>query len=157
MNKLMIVGNLTKDPAFRVTQNGHSVCDFTVAVNGRKQQNVQETSFFRVTAWDRLAETCQQYLAKGRKVLVMGPVAARPWQSEQDGSLHADLTVTAYEVEFLSSRAEAGEAVPPAQTPPPPAYAPPKSQQTQQTYLRDPAFTQDADGFTEVEVDELPF
>ena len=77
MNKLMIIGNLTRDPEVRSVQGGYTVCDFTVAVNNtRRNQNQAEgqndATFFRVTTWNKLAENCSQFLKKGRKVCVVG-------------------------------------------------------------------------------------
>ena len=104
MNKLTIIGNLTKDPELRTTTNGTSVCSFTVAVNRkRNQQNGQpEVDYFNVTAWRERGETCAKYLAKGRKVAVTGPVSVRVWES--NGKHGANMEVTADEVEFLSPR-----------------------------------------------------
>ena len=110
MNKLILIGNLTRDPELRTTPQGLSVCDFTIAVNRRGgQQN--EADFFRVTAWRQLGENCAKYLAKGRKVFVSGPVSARTYQA-QDGSTRVSLEVTADDVEFLTPRQEQA----PAQT-----------------------------------------
>lgn len=100
MNKLTIIGNLTKDPALRTTPQGLSVCDFTVAVNRRGKD---ETDYFRVTAWRQLAEICAKYLAKGRKVCVVGAVSARTYQAN-DGQTRVSLEVAADVVEFLSPR-----------------------------------------------------
>ena len=70
MNKVFIVGNLTRDPELRSTRDGISVCSFTVAVN-RRVRNAEagqpEADFFRVTAWRALGENCSKYLSKGRK------------------------------------------------------------------------------------------
>jgi len=142
MNKLTIIGNLTRDPELRTVGAGISVCDFTVAVNrrNRSQQNggQPETDFFRVTAWRQLGEICAKYLAKGRKVCVVGPVSARTYQAN-DGSTRVSLEVTAEDVEFLSSRNDdqaAGYVAPAASAPAPMAQN---------------------SGFTAVETDELPF
>ena len=112
MNKLTIIGNLVRDPESRTTQDGKTVCNFTVAVNRRKTQNGQqpEADFFRVSVWNQLAENCQKYLAKGRKVAVVGPVSVHVY-SGQDGSPKANLEVAGNEVEFLSS-ANSGDAAP---------------------------------------------
>ena len=143
MNKLTIIGNLTRDPELRTVSSGISVCDFTVAVNRRRvgQQNggQPETDFFCVTAWRQLGENCAKFLAKGRKVCVMGPVSARTYQAN-DGTTRVSLEVTADDVEFLTSRAESeamgGYAAPSAPAPAPMAQN---------------------SGFTAVETDELPF
>lgn len=153
MNKLTIIGNLTRDPQLRTTQGGVSVCDFTVAVNRRmssqQRQNGQqaEADFFRVTAWREMGENCSKYLAKGRKVAVVGAVSVQTYTGN-DGVTRASLEVTADEVEFLTPRTEgaapAGTAAP-APAAPPAAPAPSSA----------PAPHQMA--FTEVETDDLPF
>ncbi len=111
MNKLTIIGNLTRDPETRVTQSGSSVCSFTVAVNRRGQDD--KTDFFRVSAWNKTGETCQKYLAKGRKVAVTGPVSVSTYTG-QDGKAYANLEVMAQDVEFLTPRAEQTEQTPAA-------------------------------------------
>lgn len=104
MNKLVIIGNLVRDPESRVTQSGISVCTFTVAVNRRRQQEGQpEADFFRVTAWRQLGENCGRYLAKGRKVAVVGPVSITTYTGN-DGQTRAQMEVTAEDVEFLTPR-----------------------------------------------------
>ena len=104
MNKLTIIGSLGKDPELRTTQSGINVCTFSVAVNNRKG----ETTWFRVSAWRGLADTCSKYLAKGRKVAVVGSVSAQAYMGS-DGTAKASLEVTADDVEFLSSRNEQSE------------------------------------------------
>ena len=107
MNKLTIIGNLTGDPEMRTTQSGKSVCNFTVAVNRKKTQNNQNpgADYFRVSAWEQRGEVCAKYLSKGKKVCVIGTVAARAYTTSK-GEVAASLEVTADEVEFLSSRNE---------------------------------------------------
>ena len=134
MNKLHIIGNLTADPQSHTTNDGKEVCNFTVAVNRRKKvQGQPEADFFRVAAWGKQAGPCQQYLAKGRKVAVVGPVSVSTYQA-QDGSTRATLEVFAEDVEFLSSASSNTAEQEPA--------TPPADQQG---------------GFTAVETDELPF
>ena len=106
MNKLTIIGNLTRKPELRTTSAGVNVCDFTVAVNRRNrnkdaQSNQPEADFFRVTAWRERGELCAKWLDKGSKVCVVGPVSVRTYQAA-DGSTRASLEVTADEVEFLN-------------------------------------------------------
>lgn len=146
MNKLTIIGNLTRDPELRTVRDGISVCSFTVAVNRRNSRqsaaNGQpEADFFRVTAWRQLGENCAKFLAKGRKVCVMGPVSASTYTAN-DGSTRVSLEVTADDVEFLSSRNDDGA---PAYNNAAPAAA------------AAPAPTAQNNGFTAVETDELPF
>ena len=102
MNQLTIIGNLTKKPELRYTQDGTSVCGFTVAVNRKKTRNNPDpgADYFNVNAWRGLGENCAQYLDKGKKVCVIGKVGLRVW--EKDGKHGASLEVTADEVEFLS-------------------------------------------------------
>lgn len=99
MNKIIIIGNLTGDPAIRTTRDGISVCDFTVAVNGRRKEDPAQ--FFRVSVWRQLGENCHKYLAKGRKVCVTGSVSAHTYQGN-DGVTRVSLDIQASEVEFLS-------------------------------------------------------
>lgn len=101
MNKLTIIGNLTRAPETRTTQSGKNVCTFTVAVNKRNRD--QDPDYFRVKAWDKMGENCGRYLGKGRKVAVVGPVSVSTYTAN-DGTTRAQLEVTANEVEFLSSQ-----------------------------------------------------
>ena len=107
MNKLFITGNLTKNPELRTTSAGKEVCTFTVAVNRRKTGNNQqpEADYFRVSAWDGLAKSCGQFLAKGRKVAVVGSVSVHTFQT-QTGETKAQLEVSASDVEFLSPKGD---------------------------------------------------
>lgn len=108
MQILTIIGNLTRDPETRTTTSGSTVCSFTVAVNRRKKAEGQpEADFFRVSAWNQLGDNCQKYLAKGRKVCVIGTVSAHAYTT-QDGKAAASLEVMANNVEFLSARGETG-------------------------------------------------
>lgn len=106
MNKAILIGNLTRDPEMRRTQDGTSVCNFTLAVNRPKRDGEPEADFFRVTAWRALGENCCKYLAKGRKCCAVGPVELQSYTG-QDGETRYSLCVTAESVEFLSSQAEA--------------------------------------------------
>lgn len=112
--RTVIVGHLGRDPEMRYTPSGTSVTNFTVAVNrkwtGQDGQAQERTTWFRVAAWDKLAELCNQYLSKGRLVLVEGDVEASAFTS-QDGEPKASLELTARTVRFLSG---AGADNPPA-------------------------------------------
>jgi single-strand DNA-binding protein len=113
---IIIVGNVGRDPEMRYTPSGQAVTSFSVATNRQYSNNngetVKETIWFRVSAWGKQAETCNQYVKKGSKVLVEGRLTADPatggpriWTS-QDGSPRASFEVSAGTVRFLSSRAE---------------------------------------------------
>jgi single-strand DNA-binding protein len=137
MNKITIIGNLTKNPELRSTQDGTAVCGFTVAVNRPKSKADRDNNrepgadYFNVNAWRGLGENCAKYLEKGRKVAVVGRVSLRTWEKEDKHG--ASLEVLAEDVEFLSSRTE---------TATPAAPAPQIDPQS---------------GFQEVETDDLPF
>lgn len=135
MNKLTIIGNLTKDPELRSTTSGINVCSFTVAVNRRRPQEGQpEADYFQVSAWRERGENCAKFLQKGKKVCVIGPVSVRTYTAN-NGETRAQMEITADEVEFLSPR------ISDAPTPKEPQYA------------VDPAT-----GFEQVnDLDELPF
>ena len=115
---LILAGNLGRDPEMRYTPAGQAVTSFPVATNRQYTNNngetVKETIWFRVSVWGKMAETCNQYLKKGSKVLVEGRLTADPatgapriW-SGQDGKSRSSFDVSAQTVRFLSSRNEAG-------------------------------------------------
>lgn len=109
MNKLTIIGNLTRDPETRTVSSGSTVCSFAVAVNRSNPQKGQpDADFFRVSAWNKRGEVCQKYLAKGRKVAVVGPVSVSSYEAK-DGSTRFSLDVFAEDVEFLSPKQEASD------------------------------------------------
>ena len=105
MNKVFLIGNLTRDPEMRSTQSGVPVCNFSIAVNRRfrnAQTGQQETDFLNIVAWRQLAELCGRYLTKGRKVAVTGSIQTRTYEA-QDGSKRSAFDIVADEVEFLTS------------------------------------------------------
>jgi len=106
MNKLFITGNCTKDPELRTTTSGKNVCSFTVAVNRRKKvQGQPDADFFRVSAWEGLADVCAKYLQKGKKVAVVGSVSIHVYTNSK-GEAGGNMEVRADEVEFLSPAGE---------------------------------------------------
>ena len=122
----IIIGNLGNDPDLRYTIAGVPVCTMSVAVN-RKWTNAdgtpgEETKWFRATAWRKLAETCNQYLSKGRQVMVIGRVAASAFTG-QDGSPRASLELTADTVRFLGGSNGGGREVHDEGAPAPAAMA----------------------------------
>ena len=151
MNKVILIGNLTRDPELRTTPAGDSGCSFTVAVTRRRGSNAEagqpEADFFRVSVWRQQGENCAKYLSKGRKVYVSGPVTCRTYVGN-DGQTRASLEVTANEVEFLSSRNDQGEA-PAAYAPAAPAPRPANNA----AYGSAPQ----GGGFVQVDEEELPF
>lgn len=104
MNRIFLIGNLTKDPELRSTNSGVTVCTFTIAVNRRFAKDGEKVAdFFNINAWRQLGETCSRYLAKGRKVAVIGELQPRTYEAK-DGTTRTSLDVTADEIEFLSPK-----------------------------------------------------
>lgn len=109
LNKVMIIGNLGKDPEMRFTANGSSVVQFPVAVSRniptQDGSRREETEWFNVVAWNKLAELCNQYLQKGRRVYIEGRLQTRSWDG-QDGQKRYRTEVIANEVQFLDTQRE---------------------------------------------------
>ena len=103
MNKIFLIGNLTRDPELRATKTGKSVCSFSIAVNKRFAQDNETAQFFRINAWGKIGETAAKYLAKGRKVAVVGELEGRLFEGK-GGRQMLSLEVNADEIEFLSPR-----------------------------------------------------
>lgn len=116
MNKITIIGNLTRDPEHRTTRDGVGLCNFTVAVNMRNGEN-QTVQYFRVTAWRGLGDICAKYLKKGQKVCVVGPAILNKF-TDPEGITRSTMEITAQDVEFLSVRGDRGEAEPSAEEKP---------------------------------------
>ncbi|NIS79571.1 MAG: single-stranded DNA-binding protein [Anaerolineales bacterium] len=115
--KIILVGNLGRDPEMRYTPSGQAVCNLNIATNrtwSRDGEQQKETAWFRVTVWGRQAETVHQYLRKGRTVLVEGRLNPdengnpRVWTGN-DGQARASFEVTAQTVRFLGGRGEASD------------------------------------------------
>lgn len=139
MNKITLIGNLTHDPEVRSTPNGVTVCTFTIAVNRRfaQQGGEKATDYFRINAWRQLGENCAKYLAKGRKVAVIGELQARTYEGK-DGATRMSLDVSADEVEFLTPRSQDEGS----------GYSAPRQNN---------AAPQDLAGFTDIQSDDIPF
>jgi single-strand DNA-binding protein len=109
INRVVLVGNLTRDPELRHTPGGTPVCSLRVAVNDRKRDEsgnwVDAPNYFSVSVFGNQAESCAQYLSKGRPVGVDGKLRWREWQA-QDGSKREAVEVVADSVQFLGSRGD---------------------------------------------------
>lgn len=123
-NKIILVGNLTRDPEVRYTPQGTSVCNFGLAVNRRYKQGDEvkkEVTFINVVVFGKQADTCAQYLNKGNAVLVEGRLQERRWETEE-GQQRSRHEVVAQTVRFLSRKpnvtedASLGEMIPPEET-----------------------------------------
>lgn len=112
LNKVQIIGNLGRDPEMRYTPSGSAVTNFTVAVNrmrrGTDNNLVEETEWFRVVAWEKLAETCDRYLRKGSQVYIEGRLQSRKY-TDKDGIERTTVEIVANEMLMLGSRGESGE------------------------------------------------
>lgn len=108
LNKCMIIGNLGADPEMRYTANGAAVTTFRVATTrsftGPDGQRRDETEWFSVVTWNRLAETCAQYLQKGRQVYVEGRMQTRSWDDQATGQKRYRTELIAETVKFLGGR-----------------------------------------------------
>lgn len=111
VNRVVLVGRLTRDPELRETTSGHKVANFSIAVNRRFKREDKEADFFRVSCWGQTAEFVSNYLHKGRLVSVDGRLEQRQWQA-QDGSNRESIDVVADNVEGLDRPREDGGGAP---------------------------------------------
>ena len=113
MNKLTIIGNLTRDPELRTTPNGYNVCDFTVAVNrrfGGKNGEESQADFFNVTAWRQTAEFITKFFRKASSICVVGSIQTRTWM-DQNGQKRFATEIVADEAYFVDAKSESPIAV----------------------------------------------
>ena len=112
LNKVMLIGNLTRDPELRYIPSGQAVTTFTIAVNrtfnSKAGEKKEEVAFIRIVAWARLAEICNEYLKKGRPVFVEGRIQTRSWDGP-DGNKRYSTEVVADNVQFLGSKPGSGK------------------------------------------------
>lgn len=104
MNKVILIGNLTRDPDYGETQSGISFCNFSIAVNRpyNDSNGERQTDFFNIKTWRGQADNCAKYLRKGSKVGVVGSLQTRTYE-DNDGNKRNVTEIVANEVEFLSS------------------------------------------------------
>ena len=135
LNRVLLIGNLTRDPEVRYTPKGTAVADIGIAVNrvysGEDGEKKEEVTFIDVTLWARQAEVAQEYLKKGRQVFIEGRLQLDTWDDKQTGQKRSRLRVVAENMQMLGSRgdSEAGSTAPGTQrrtTPPPPQRQTPK-------------------------------
>jgi single-strand DNA-binding protein len=113
INRVVLTGNLTRDPELRSTSNGTSVCGLRIAVNTRRKDPntgdwTDKANYFDVTVWGAQGENCAQYLQKGRPVAVDGRLEWREWEDKETGRKRQAVDIIADSVQFLGSR-EGGE------------------------------------------------
>jgi single-strand DNA-binding protein len=104
-NRVILAGNLTRDPELRFTNDGVPVCSFGLAVNQRKRGGEDVAHFFDVSAWRELGETIANYKKKGDPILLEGRLQYRTWEA-QDGSKRSKVDIVADTVQFLSGRSD---------------------------------------------------
>lgn len=110
MNKVILIGNLTRDPELSETPNGVAVCRFSIAVSRdySSSDGTRETDFFNITVWRGRAEVCGKYLRKGNKVAVVGNLQNRSYE-DKDGIKRNVTDIVASEVEFLTPKGASGD------------------------------------------------
>lgn len=111
MNKVILIGNLTKDPEISTTNNGVSVCRFTLAISRRyaNSEGERETDFINIVVWRNLADNCHKFLKKGSKAAVVGNIQTRSYDGT-DGTKKYVTEIVAEEVEFISTKNGGDEA-----------------------------------------------
>lgn len=107
MNKVFLIGNLTRDPETTTTTNGHTICKFGIAVQRpfANASGEREADFFNIVTWRGLAETCSRWLEKGKKVAISGSIQVRNYEA-QDGSKRTAFEIQAEDVEFLTPKGD---------------------------------------------------
>jgi single-strand DNA-binding protein len=122
VNKVILIGNLGRDPELRYTQSGQAVANFTLATterfSNREGERQERTEWHRIVAWGRTAELCAQYLAKGRSVYIEGRLQTREWE-DKEGQKRRTTEITAHTVQFLGARGGPGS---PAGSDPGPSF-----------------------------------
>ena len=112
LNKVFLIGNLTRDPELKYTANGIGIARFGLAVNriynSQDGEKKEDTCFVDITAWDKLAEICTEHLTKGRQVFIEGRLQYQSWENE-DGTKRSKIEVVAQNVQFLGGKQENGE------------------------------------------------
>ena len=108
MNKVYLIGNLTRDPELSTTNSGISVCRISLAVSRRfaSADGSRETDFFNIVAWRAIAENCAKYLKKGSKIAVVGSIQNHSYEGT-DGAKRYTTDITAEEIEFLTTKGDA--------------------------------------------------
>lgn len=156
LNKVQLIGNLTRDPELRYTPTGAAVCSIGLATNRywttESGEKKEETEFHRVVAWNKLAELCSQLLAKGRKVYVEGRLKTNTWQG-QDGNQRSTTEVIIEDMILLDSKIPSTSQTTSVQPAPAsaPAASPTDDHQTPPTTTNTPTGSED------VNPDDIPF
>jgi len=113
LNKVMLIGNLTRDPEVRYTPKGSAVCDMAIAVNRRylneaTGERVEEVTYLDIVLWNKQAELAGQYLAKGRSVFIEGRLQMDSWEDKATGQKRSKIRIVCENMQFLDSKAGGG-------------------------------------------------
>jgi single-strand DNA-binding protein len=150
LNRVLLIGNLTRDPDLRYTPKGTAVTEIALAINriysGDDGEKKEETTFVDVTLWARLADIAGQYLKKGRPVFIEGRLQLDTWDDKQTGQKRSRLRVVAENMQLLGSRPEGDQ-------PPSAPAAPRRSSAT----TAPPARSEPRDPDLDAEPDDIPF
>jgi single-strand DNA-binding protein len=146
MNKVYLIGNLTKDPEMRATQMGVSVCNFSIAVGRRfkDSEGNQQTDFFDIVAWRQLGDLCGKYLRKGKKVAITGSIQTHRF-TDKNGVTRTGWDIIADEVEFLTPQDTGMQKEMEHRI------------EERRAIAQEPEYAPADKGFTTVEDEELPF
>ena len=155
VNKVILIGNLTRDPEMRYTPDGQPVTSFGVATNRRwtnkEGEQKEDAEFHNIVAWGKLAELCSQYMKKGRKVYLEGRLQTRSWEGK-DGVTRQRTEIVLEDMVLLDSRGTGGEGAEPVPTEAVPAEptVPEEKEKTSEKAPKDK-------GKEEISEDEIPF
>jgi len=153
LNKVMLIGNATKDPELRYTPQGIAVCSFTIATNREWKdssgQIKSEATFHRVIAWSKLAEIISQYLTKGSKAYVEGRLSNRSWKDQQ-GQIHYITEIVADELILLDSKKTIQQSAQVVMDNPP-------EPEPTKTESEEPGLPRPDEKDEEIDLDDIPF
>ena len=160
LNRVQLIGNLTRDPELRYTPSGTAVCSFSIATNRNwttdQGEKKEEVEFHRIVAWNKLAELCSQFLTKGRKVYVEGRLTTRQWNA-QDGTQKQTTEIIINDMILLDNRRTGEQEVVAAedevQEAPEESKAPAKAKKTKEETEKAPV----QESTDEVAPDDIPF
>jgi len=160
LNRVQLIGNLTRDPELRYTPSGTAVCSFSIATNrnwttdtGEKKE---EAEFHRIVAWNKLAELCSQFLTKGRKVFVEGRLTTRSWAA-QDGTQKQTTEIIINDMILLDNRRTGGEEVGHEDVVEASQDEAPKAKTPAKKAVKEEEAVQEAPAEDEVAPDDIPF
>jgi single-strand DNA-binding protein len=163
LNRVQLIGNLTRDPELRYTPSGTAVCTFSIATNRNwttdQGEKKEEVEFHRIVAWNKLAELCSQFLTKGRKVYVEGRLTTRQWNA-QDGTQKQTTEIIINDMILLDNRRTGGQEVVAAeeevqQSPKEESEKPTKGKKAKEEVKKEE--TEEEQAEDEVAPDDIPF